>query len=67
MSSAQIIKRSDKVSVRLEHDLSCKLSEAASITKRSKSEVLRDAIEREISRSFEVVSSQAKPGQAGTP
>jgi predicted transcriptional regulator len=44
-------KRSEKMSCRLEHGLRKKVDEAATATKRSPSEFMRDALEHEVSRS----------------
>jgi predicted transcriptional regulator len=46
-------KRSEKMSCRIEHDLRKKVGKAATATKRSPSEFMRDALEREVSRSLE--------------
>jgi predicted transcriptional regulator len=56
---APIRKRSEKISFRLEHKLSLKLEEAASVTKRNKSEVVRDAIEREVVRSLHAAETES--------
>ena len=45
-------KRSEKMSCRLEHDLRKKVDKAAIATKRSPSEFMRDALQREVSRSL---------------
>jgi len=64
---APIRKRSEKISFRLEHKLSLKLEEVASVTKRNKSEVVRDAIEREVVRSLDAAETEGEPGVAITP
>ena len=48
-----IIKRSEKMSCRVEYDLRKKVDKAATATKRSSSEFIRDALEREVSRSLD--------------
>jgi predicted transcriptional regulator len=58
-------KRSEKMSCRLEHDLRKKVDKAATATKRSPSEFMRDALEREVSRSSldngEAANESGKP------
>lgn len=46
-------KRSEKMSCRVEYDLRKKVSKAATATKRTSSEFMRDALEREVSRSLD--------------
>jgi predicted transcriptional regulator len=46
-------KRSEKMSCRVEHNLRKKVDKAANATKRSPSEFMRDALEREVSRSLD--------------
>jgi len=45
-------KRSEKMSFRIEHDLRKRVDNAAAATKRSPSELMRDALEREVLRSL---------------
>lgn len=56
-------KRSEKVCCRLGYDFSVRLEEAAQATRRSKSELMRDALEREVVRSLDEarVVAQAQP------
>jgi predicted DNA-binding protein len=51
-----IMKRSEKISFRLEHRLNLQLEHVVTMTKRNRSEILREAIEREISRNLHLAA-----------